>query len=173
MNDNPLNSTNDLTSGRFVSLWVVLFPITYFAHITEEYLGGFVEQTAEFTGLVVPEIAFLTANAILWIGMLVVVTLVFYRRIGVTLIVVIGTVVVINSLLHIGSTLIFARYSAGVYTGVLLWLPLGIATLGRAYRLLPRNELKRGILLGVVAHALVPVFGFGFIIAFGGGWSGS
>lgn len=154
----------------FVGSWLFLFPVTYLAHIAEEYSGGFAERAAELTGLAVPHAAFLSANALFWLLMVAAVGFVWRRPSRAPLAVALATIVVINAALHIGGALILAGYSPGLFTALLFWLPLGIVTLARGSRLLSQRSFRSGIFIGVAAHLLVPVVGLGFVLAFGGGW---
>lgn len=158
------------TPETFVGPWVLLFPATYLGHIAEEYWGGFAGRTAELTGLAVPEAAFLAANALFWVLMSGAVALVLRRPSRAPLIVTLATIVVINAALHVGGLLLSGSYSPGLLTGVLLWLPLGVVALVRGHRLLPGGRFRSGVVMGMVAHVLVPVVGFGFVLALGGGW---
>jgi hypothetical protein len=84
------------------------------------------------------------------------------------LVVALATAVVINAALHVGGTLLTATYAPGLISGVLLWLPLGVATLARSHRALPEQSFRFGVLIGVVVHILVPLVGISFVLAFGG-----
>ena len=150
--------------------WIRLFPATYLAHIAEEYWGGFPARTAELTGLAVPDAAFLGANALFWVLMAAAAVLVLRRPSRAPLIVALATIVTINATLHAGGALLTARYSPGLVSGVLLWLPLGVVALVRGHRVLSARRFRSGVLIGVIAHLLVPFVGVGFVLALGGGW---
>jgi hypothetical protein len=153
-----------------VGPWVVWFPATYLAHIAEEYWGGFAARTAELSGLAIPEAAFLAANGLFWVLMSIGIVWVLRRSSRAPFVVALATIVTINSVLHVGGSVLSGGYSPGLITGVLLWLPLGVTALARGQRLLPKHRFRSGVLVGVIAHILVPVVGLGFILAFGGGW---
>jgi len=161
------------TAQLFTGSWVVLFPATYLIHIAEEYWGGFPAWTAGRTGLAISDIAFLAANAFLWVLMVGAVVIILSRPSRALLIVSLATIAFINALLHIGASLLTLSYSPGLASGVLLWLPLGIAALARGHRVLPMQEFRWGVVAGVVAHILVPLVGLGFAVAFGGGFTGA
>jgi hypothetical protein len=146
-----------------------LFPATFLAHIAEEYWGGFAARTQELTGLVFPEPAFLAANALFWVLMCGAVILVFRRPSRELLVVALGIIVTINAALHAGGALLSKSYSPGLGTGVVLWLPLGVAALVYGHRLLPTRSFRTGVVIGIVVHAAVPIVGLAFALAFGGG----
>ena len=151
----------------FVGMWILLFPVTFLAHIAEEYWGGFAAVFAEFTGVAVSDTAFLAANALFWVAMCGAVILVLKQPSRASLIVALATVVTINASLHISAVFIWREYSPGVVTGVLLWLPLGVITLARGHRLVPLDRYRLGVNIGVAAHILVPVVGLSLALALG------
>jgi hypothetical protein len=165
-----IRETSHASVEPLVGSWILLFPATYLAHIAEEYWGGFPARFAELTGLAAPDAAFLGANALFWVLMAAAAVLVLRRPSRAPLVVVIATVVTVNATLHVGGSLLTASYSPGVVSGVLLWLPLGVMALVRGHRVLPERSFRSGVLIGLVAHVLVPLVGVGFILALGGGW---
>lgn len=158
------------SAESLVGPWVALFPATYLAHIAEEYFAGFASRTTELTGLAVPEAAFLAANALFWVLMCGAVLLALRRPSRAPIVVALATIVTINGVLHVGAAALSAGYTPGLLTGVLLWLPLGLVVLVRCHRILPRSGFRSGVVMGVVAHLIVPVVGLIFVLAFGGSW---
>ncbi len=154
----------------FVSPWVFLFPVTYLVHIAEEYWGGFPAWTAKRTGLAGSDIAFVAANAFLWLLMVGAIVAILSRRLPALMIVSLATATSVNAILHVGGTLLTRSYSPGLASGALLWLPLGILALARGRRTLSARDFRLGVILGVVVHILVPFIWLGFVFAFGGGW---
>ena len=145
--------------------WILLFPTTYWVHIAEECWGGFAARIAEATGVAISDGAFLAANALLWTLMATVVVLVLRSPSRAPLVVALATVVTINAAVHAGGTLLAASYSPGLVSAVLLWLPLGVMTLVRGHRVLAARSFRSGVLIGVVAHAFVPLIAMGFALA--------
>lgn len=143
--------------------WPWLFPATYLVHIADEYWAGvgfpaWVQQVAGFT--IAPR-GFLLANAVFWVLMTAIVIVALVRRSQRWLLVVLGTIVIINGSIHLGGTFATGTYSPGAASAALLWIPLGVVTLHRARRALGRSLWARGIATGAVLHLLVPVIGFG------------
>jgi len=163
-------SASPVSANPFVGSWVLLFPVTYLAHIAEEYVGGFPARFAELTGLAVSDSAFLSANALFWILMAAAAGAVLRRPSLAPLVVALATVVTINATLHVGGALATASYSPGLVSGVLLWLPLGVVALARGHRALSPQSFRSGVLIGAIAHVLVPFVGVGVVLALGGGW---
>lgn len=144
-----------------VGFWTVLFPATYAVHIAEEFWGGFTEFTAKLGWLVLSDTEFLIGNALFFVSMCIGLIWARSRPSGGLFIVVLGVVVIVNVMLHIGGSLLSMDYSPGLISGLLLWLPLGIIALERSHRTLPISSFRVGVLLGLIAHAVVPVVGLG------------
>ncbi len=162
-------NASDAAPEPLVGPWILLFPATYLVHIGEELWGGLPERMAELSGLAFSDAAFLAANALFWVLMAGAVLLVLRRPSAAPFVVVLGTIVTINATLHLGGALLTASYSPGLVSAVLLWLPLGFLTLVRGRRVLSERRLHSGVLMGVLAHVLVPLVGIAFVLAIGDG----
>jgi len=66
-----------------------------------------------------------------------------------------GVVGATNGLGHLAGSALTRSYSPGVVSGAALWAPLGLLTLRRARRDLPRRDWRRGILVGALVSACV------------------
>jgi len=167
--DLAMPDDSQASAEPLVGSWILLFPATFLVHIAEEYWGGLPARATELTGRTIPEAAFLAANALFWVLMAAAVVFALRRPSRAPLIVALATAVTINAALHVGGALFTASYSPGLFSGVLLWLPLGVAALARSRRALPERSFRFGVLVGVLMHLLVPLVGTGFILALGGG----
>jgi hypothetical protein len=134
-------------------LW--LFPGAYVAHLIEEGLGGFPLWFARVAGQPLPDPAFAAINAAGLIAMVVAVGLAARRDAHGWLAVAIGAVAVLNGALHVAGSLVTASYSPGLFTAVVLWLPLGHLLLLRAWHQAPPPVFWQGALAGFAAHTLV------------------
>src|SRR5438270_773910 len=115
------------------TLWPWLFPSTYLLHIAEEFWGGegYSAHLAQTRGvsLTAPRFFFLTGlGALLMIAGIAIAERLHFSQL---LLVIFGTVVLINGLSHAVTGLRTARYNPGLWTGILLWVPLGALTLVR------------------------------------------
>jgi hypothetical protein len=140
--------------------WTMLFPITYGVHIAEELWGGetFHAWLSRVASVDLSRDEFIRLNAVAWLIM-------FAATIAAgaawpRLIAALATVVAMNGTLHVAGSVVTASYSPGVISGVLLWIPLGLYALRRAYRGLPLAEFLSGVTAGVLAHAAVSVAAF-------------
>jgi len=135
--------------------WPLLYPLTYLAHIAEEYYGGFPKWSARFLGLHLTPEGFLRLNTIAWIIMLCASFLAILFASLRWLILPFAAATFINGCAHAIASLITVSYSPGVITGLTLWLPLGVITLRRSYRHLPHWVFWMAVSLGVLLHVIV------------------
>jgi hypothetical protein len=139
-----------------------LFPLTYAAHVLEEWRGGdgFPAWFSRLTGAGLTEARFLALNEAALVGMAVGVALAYAVRELRWLLVSFAAAVTINGLAHLTATLATRTYSPGVVTGTLVWLPLGATVLAAGRRALSRRAFAAGLVVGVVLHAAVLVLAF-------------
>ena len=145
-----------------VALWSWLFPITYVIHIAEEFFGGYPAYLKRLRGVDMSPTKFLVgqgiALALIVVGILVARRLNFPRQ----LLVIFGTVVLVNGLSHLATSSYYHEYGPGLISGLLIWIPLGIATLIRFRNSMPavRYWLYIGVGVGInVAIALITLNG--------------
>jgi len=116
-----------------VTQWSWLFPLTYVIHIAEEFYGGegYPAYLKRLRGVEMSPAKFLVGQAIglalIALGILIARRLGFPRQ----LLVVLGTVVLFNGLSHLATSGYYREYGPGLISGVLIWIPFGIATLIR------------------------------------------
>ena len=149
-------------ADNFVGGWAWLFPLTYLAHIAEEYWGGFPAWIARFWGVESSVANFLSWNVGALVLMCVGVGLVLATKSYRWLLVSFGTVVLINGVVHTVASVATWSYSPGTVSGLLLYVPLGLFTLRRAKRSVNARTMRAGIIVGVVMHAVVVLLSFGF-----------
>ena len=116
-----------------ITLWSWLFPLTYLIHIAEEFYGGegYPAYLKRLRGVNMSPTKFIVGQAIglglITIGILIARRLNFPRQ----LLIILGTVVLINGLSHLLTSSYYREYGPGLISGVLIWIPFGIATLIR------------------------------------------
>ena len=145
-----------------VALWSWLFPITYVIHIAEEFFGGYPAYLKRLRGVDMSPTKFLVgqgiALALIVLGILIARRLSFPRQ----LLVILGTVVLVNGFTHLATSSYYREYGPGLVSGVLIWMPFGIATLIRFKNSMPtlRYWLYVGVGVGInVAIALITLNG--------------
>lgn len=148
-----MRAPND-TRPAFPEKWAWLFPLTYVAHILEEYWAGegFYRWIARFTNWEMPPAQFLFLNALAWLLMVAGILLLRKTSSMRWLIISYAVTVLLNGSLHLAGSLYTGTYSPGLITGLLLWWPLGIMTLVRFWKITTRRAFRAGILIGFIIH---------------------
>lgn len=73
------------------------------------------------------------------------------------LLVILGTVVLVNGLSHLGTSLYYGEYGPGLISGVLIWIPLGVATLALFKSSMPQKRYWLYVVLGIVINLAIAV----------------
>lgn len=137
-----------------------LFVAAFAAHVLEEWVGGFPEWLAFVAGAPLPRGAFVVINGVALVAMAGG-TLAATRRESLGWIAIaIATLLFANGVLHILGSIATGRYSPGLITGVILYVPLGQLALMRAWQQAPDAFFVRGVLAGLAVHALVSFVAF-------------
>ena len=139
-------------------VWTLLFPLTYALHVGEEYWGGesFWRWMSRVSGASLSEAEFVAINAVgLVVVTVVAVAAASSARAAGFAVPALGTIVAVNGSLHLVASLLTGSYSPGVVSGLLLWLPLGVHALRRAWREQASAGFATGVLVGLAAHAAV------------------
>jgi hypothetical protein len=141
------------------TLWSWLFPLTYIIHIGEEFYGGegYPAYLKRLRGVEMSSTKFLLGQAI---GLaLIVVGILIARRLGFPrqLLVILGTVVLINGLSHLVTSSYYREYGPGLISGVLIWIPFGLATLIRFRNSMRTSRYWLYLGIGVGINAAIAV----------------
>jgi Protein of unknown function with HXXEE motif len=143
-----------------ITLWSCLFPLTYLIHIAEEFYGGegYPAYLKRLRGVNMSPTKFLVGQAIglalITIGILIARRLNFPRQ----LLVILGTVVLINGLSHLITSSYYREYGPGLISGVLIWIPFGVATLIRFKGNMKPVRYWLYVALGVAINAAIVLF---------------
>jgi uncharacterized protein with HXXEE motif len=137
--------------------WPLLFPLTYLAHIAEEYYGGFPEWASHHLGFDLTTAEFLELNTIAWTIMFLSTVLVIRFSWLAWLTVSFATATLINGCAHAIGSAITLTYSPGVISGVSLWIPLGIVTLYKNRPHISRKVFWASVGVGIALHLAVTV----------------
>jgi uncharacterized membrane protein len=129
--------------------WLWLFPLTYFVHAIEEVAGLGAPH-----GINVSLTVFLILSTIAWL--LMVCGIALAQRLGFPqfMAVCLGATVFLNGLSHLVNSVIYLRYDAGVISGTLVFIPLGLATLIGLRNSMRRQRYFTGVLVGIVIQAV-------------------
>ena len=129
--------------------WLWLFPLVYFVHAIEEIAGVGAPH-----GINVSLTAFLILSTAAWL--LMTGGIVLAQKLGFPqfMAVCVGTTLFLNGLSHIINSVVYLRYDAGVITGTLVFIPLGLATLIGLRNSMRRTRYISGVLVGIVIQGI-------------------
>jgi hypothetical protein len=146
-------------SNTSITFWSWLFPITYLMHIAEEYWGGegYPAYLLKLRGVQLSPTRFLIAQSVGFI--LVMMGIILSQRFNFPnmMLVVLGAVVLINGLTHTITSIRHPSYGPGLITSLLLWIPLGVATLIRFKGSLSDRRYWVSVAIGIGINAVVAV----------------
>lgn len=142
-----MNTSNPPGAWR---LW--LFVLVYPLHIIEEFRGlgvphGINLSLKQFLALGV-------AGCLMMIGGILLSIRFHFPQL---LEVFFGTIVVLNALSHMLNCIIVRGYDAGVITGVLIFIPLGVTSLIRLRNRMGWPRYSVGVAFGLVGQAILTV----------------
>ena len=141
-------------------LLVWLMPTAYACHLLEEWFGGFPEWMARVIGSALPRPAFIAINAVAF-GLMVLASRAATRSeangwMGIA----IATILLTNGVAHLLGSLATAAYSPGLFTGIVLYLPLASLLLLRAWPQAEGDQFGKGVVAGIALHTLVVVIAY-------------
>jgi hypothetical protein len=136
-------------------LLVWLLVAAYACHVVEEYAGGFPEWFAHLAGAPLGRAEFLFINAVGLAAMATAARAATRQASLGWMAIGIAAILFANGIAHLVASLVTSTYSPGLFTGVILYLPLGGLTLLRAWLQAPRPFFWRGIAVGIAAHLVV------------------
>jgi hypothetical protein len=147
-------------SDTSLTFWAWLFPITSLMHIAEEYWfgGGYSAYLLRLRGVHLSNTRFLVSQGIglvlLILGIFIAQRLKFLR----IMLVILGSVVLVNALSHIVTSASQLSYGPGLTTSILVWLPLGIATLVRFYGAVAAKKYWVAVGIGISINVVIAIF---------------
>ncbi len=146
-------------SDKSIHLWSWIFPVTYLIHIAEEYWGGegYSAYIFRVRGVHLTPARFLAAQSIGFILVTLAVILARQLHFPQTMLLILGTIVLINGLTHSVTSLTTYSYGPGLFSSVFLWIPLGLITLLGFKRGVTRQRYWLCIGIGVVVNVLIGV----------------
>jgi uncharacterized protein with HXXEE motif len=127
-----------------------LFPLVYLVHIIEEVRGvGHAFNVSLNT--------FLILSAATWL--LMIVGIVLAQRLGFPhfIAVCLGSTIFLNGLWHIFNSLMNRGFEAGVVSGTVIFIPLGVATLIDLRNSMRRQRYMVAMVLGLVIQTIAAI----------------
>lgn len=146
-------------SDKFTNLWSWIFPLTYLIHIAEEYWGGegYSAYIFRVRGVHLSPARFLAVQSIGFFLVTLAVILARQLSFPQTMLLILGTIVLINGLTHSFTSITTHSYGPGLYSSIFLWLPLGIITLLRFRCAVSTKRYLMCIGIGVLVNVLIGV----------------
>ena len=139
------------------TLWPWLFPITYLLHIAEEYWGGegYSAYLLSLRGVQLSPTRFLLVQTIGFALMIIGIILARRLQFRNLMSVIIGAVVLANGLTHTILSIAYTEYVPGLITSIVLWIPLGMATLLGLRRMMRDARYWLSVALGVGINGII------------------
>jgi hypothetical protein len=152
-----------LLGERKEIVWAWLFPVTYLIHVSEEYFAGvaLAPSPTKIRGANLTPTQFLILQGLACV--LLVVGIIVSRRFNFRewLLICLGTVVLVNGLFHVVGSLRIAGYNPGLVSGVLIWIPLGAATLIHLKKRIRPDRYWAAFAVGVGINVIVLIIARG------------
>lgn len=144
-----------MTTSKTIPLW--LFPVAHLIHAIEEFFGGagLSLAPARMRGFNLTPVQFILINSA---GSLVLIfTFYMARRRGFPhfLMIIIGSIMLVNGLLHVLTALRTSAYTPGLITSPLVFIPLGAWTLLSLWGDMSKLRYWLGIALGGGVHVII------------------
>lgn len=139
-------------------LW--LFVPAYLCHLAEEFFAGFPEWFAIVVARPLPRTGFLLINAVALVVMVAAIRAATRRETDEWMAIAVATVLFVNAIAHLAGCLVVGAYAPGVLTGVVIYVPLTMLVLIRAWHQARPETFTRGVVAGFLVHALVFVLAF-------------
>ena len=141
-------------------LLVWLLPLAYALHILEEWFGGFPEWMALVIGSPLPRGTFVVINSVALLLMILATCAATRRESNGWMVIAIATILLVNGVAHLFGSLATGSYSPGLFSGVILYLPLASLVLLRASGQAGRDLVATGVVVGIALHALVVMIAY-------------
>ena len=136
-----------------------LFPVTYLIHIAEEYWGGegYPAYILRVRGVHLSSARFVAAQTIGAVMMAVGVYLARRFNFAHMMAVILAATVLGNALTHAFTSIGNGGYGPGLYSSLLIWIPLGIYSLIYFRNTISRQRYFLAIAIGAAVNLLVYV----------------
>jgi hypothetical protein len=132
--------------------WLWLFPLAYLLHAIEEVRG-----VGALHGINLSLTAFLILSTAAWLLMVCGVVLALRFGFPQFMEVCVGTTFFLNGLSHILRSLLNVGYDAGVISGSVIFIPLGLATLISVKGSMPPRRYLMGVVVGIGIQAIATI----------------
>ena len=148
-----------IISARTTAFWLWAFPITYLIHIAEEYwVGeGYPAYILRLRGVHMSTTRFLVAQSVGLILVTIGVILARHFKFPQMMLIILGTIVMVNGITHTVTALSVMRYGPGLWSSIFIWMPLGLLTLVRFRNANSRKRYWIAVAIGVGVNVVVGI----------------
>jgi uncharacterized protein with HXXEE motif len=152
--------TNTMVSTRLTAILLWVFPLTYLIHIAEEYWGGegYPAYILRLRGVHLSTTRFLAAQSVGFVLVTIGVLLARKLHFPQMMLIVMGTIVLVNGLTHTVTALTSRTYGPGLVSSILIWMPLGLFILIRYRQAVSRKRYWLAIAVGVSVNVIIGIF---------------
>jgi len=137
-----------------------LIPLAYLLHLSDEYLTGFPNW---FSGTFKVSLSlddFIIINLTGFTAVIIIALLYTFDKVNNFILASLGTLLFINGLIHIVSSVFTLSYSPGTISGILFYLPLGYLVFKNIFPLLPEQQRSLSAVVGVLIQVVVAIVAF-------------
>jgi uncharacterized protein with HXXEE motif len=152
--------TSATVSTRLTAILLWVFPLTYLIHIAEEYWGGegYPAYILRLRGVHLSTTRFLAAQSVGFVLVTIGVLLARKLHFPQMMLIVMGTIVLVNGLTHTVTALTSRTYGPGLVSSILIWMPLGLFILIRYRQAVSRKRYWLAIAVGVSVNVIIGIF---------------
>jgi uncharacterized protein with HXXEE motif len=152
--------TSATVSTRLTAILLWVFPLTYLIHIAEEYWGGegYPAYILRLRGVHLSTTRFLAAQSVGFVLVTIGVLLARKLHFPQMMLIVMGTIVLVNGLTHTVTALTSRTYGPGLVSSILIWMPLGLFILIRYWQAVSRKRYWLAIAVGVSVNVIIGIF---------------
>jgi hypothetical protein len=149
-----------MVSTRLTAILLWVFPLTYLIHIAEEYWGGegYPAYILRLRGVHLSTTRFLAAQSVGFVLVTIGVLLARKLHFPQMMLIVMGTIVLVNGLTHTVTALPSRTYGPGLVSSILIWMPLGLFILIRYRQAVSRKRYWLAIAVGVSVNVIIGIF---------------
>jgi hypothetical protein len=139
------------------TLWLFLFPLTYVIHFAEEYWGGegYSAYLLRLRGVHLSPLRFVVFQALGFVLFLSAAVIARQLKFPEFMIVILGGLVLCNGITHTITALWDGHYGPGLFSSMLLWIPLGSLTLVLMFGRISHWRLALASLIGFGINGIV------------------
>jgi hypothetical protein len=154
-----MQTQTDSRSVAAINFWSWLIPVTYLIHIAEEYWGGegYPAYILRIRGVHLSTTKLLVAQSAGMVLVIIGIIIARFFTFPQMMLVILGAVVLVNGITHSLTSLTVLTYGPGLFSSVLIWIPLGIFILLHFRKGMSKERYGIAIAIGVGINMLIGI----------------